>query len=212
MKREVVLDLLELVSENLNNLNILHSQIVGQVREIENEEFLQHNKTLQGIKSQLIKRGKYLNNYCQHKRRILLKIEENKMLWVFKQKSIVALLEQYNWDSQDKIRAIFQSWNNHLLNLEKQLSDWHYSNIKTEDLKQLIKDNLLDRFVEFNQQNDGVCDKIETVEAYNLMAEYLIAEQKQKLNLSYLQELDEKISTLSKEEKLTSFQAVPSTV
>ncbi len=85
----------------------MHSQIVGQAQEMESKEKWHNDKTLQEIKSQLIKRGKHLSNCYRQQKRILFQIKENKIIWFFKWRDIVSLLEQYNRGSQDKIEANF---------------------------------------------------------------------------------------------------------
>ncbi len=127
------------------------SQIVCQTQEIENKENLHNERTLQGIKSQLIKRGKHLNDCYRHQKRIIFQIEKTKFFWLFKQKNILSLLEEYSWNSLDKITKIFQDRTEGLLNLEKQLVDLNYSLLKTEELNELVQENLLDKFIEFNQ-------------------------------------------------------------
>ncbi len=73
MKRQTVLALLNLVSESLKNIEILHSQVVYQLQELESREILQNERTLQRIKGQLIKRGKLLSNCAQVNRKTLKK-------------------------------------------------------------------------------------------------------------------------------------------
>ena len=212
MKREIVLDLLELVSENLDRLSILHTQIVVQVQEMVSSN-LQQERTLQEIRQQLIKRGKYLNTCYRHQKRIFFQIEENQVFWFFKRKRIVDLLKQYNWDSPDKIEANFQDSIKDYSYLEKQLCDWRYSLLKIEKLNGLIQGNLLDEFVQLNQENEDNCDNIDRViSTYNLMAEYALAKRNQELNLDYLQSLRDKVLALGKEEKLAYFQAASTTI
>ncbi len=213
MKRQTVLALLTFVSESLKNIEILHSQVACQVQEMESRENWQNERTLQEIKSQLIKRGKHLKNCARHQKRILSQIEETKLFWIFKKKKIISLLEKYSWDSLDRITKVFQDWTEGLLNLEKQLTDLDYSLLKTEELKELVRGNFLDNFIEFNQQNDDNCDNIDRViSTYDLMAEYATAQRNQELNLDYLPSLKEKILALGEEEKLTSFQVASSTI
>ena len=212
MKREIVLDLLELVSENLDRLSILHTQIGIQVQEIVSSN-LQQERTIQEIRKQLTKRGKYLNACQRHQKRILFKIEGNKVFWLFKQKNIVALLKQYNWDSQDKIEAFFQDSIKDYSRLEKQLCDWRYSLIETEELNELIQGNFSDKFVRFNQEDNDNCDSIDRViETYDLMAEYEIAKRNQELDLERLQSLRDRILALGKEASLSSFQVASSNI
>ncbi len=100
-----------------------------------------------------------------------------------------------------------------MLNLEKQLTDLNYSLLKTEELNNLIRENLLDKFIEFNRQNEDNCDNMDrAITSYNLMAEYETAKRDRELNLDYLQSLKEKVLALREEEKLTSFQAASSTI
>ena len=78
---------------------------------------------------------------------------------------------------------------------------------------ELVQENLLDNFIEFNQQNYNNCDNIDRViTTYDLMAEYATAKRKQELDLDYLPSLKEKILALGEEEKLTSFPAASSTI
>ncbi len=213
LKRQTVLVLLTFVSQSLKNIEILHSQLVHQLQELESRENLQDERTLQGIKSQLIKRGKHLKNCARHQKRILFQIEETKLFWIFKKKKIISLLEKYSWDSLDRITKVFEDWTESLLNLEKQLTDLNYSLLKTEELNNLIRENLLDKFIEFNRQNEDNCDNMDrAITSYNLMAEYETAKRDRELNLDYLQSLKEKVLALREEEKLTSFQAAFSTI
>ncbi len=213
MKRQTVLALLKLVSENLKNIEILHSQVACQLQELEIRENWQNEGTLQGIKSQLVERSKLLKNCARHQKSIFLLLEETKLFWVFKKKKIISLLKKYSWDSLDNITKKFQECTEGLLNLEKQLVELNYSLLKTEKLNNLIRENLLDKFIEFNRQNEVNCDNMDrAITSYNLMAEYETAKRDRELNLDYLQGLKGKILALGQEEKLTSFQAASSTI
>ncbi len=166
---------------------------------------MQNELTLQEIKKQLIKRGKLLKNCARHQKRILFQVEETKLFWLFKQKDVVSLLKEYRWDTLDGIPSLFKDWTEELSNLEKQLVELNYSLLKTEELKELVRENLLDKFIKFNQQNEDNCDRIDRVRiTYNLMAQYATAQRERELDLDYLQSLKEKILASGNEEKLTS--------
>ena len=213
MKRQTVLALLKLVSESLKNIEILQSQVSYQLQELESRENLQNERTLQEIKSQLIERRKLLSNCARHQKRILFQVEEAKLFWIFKKKKIISLLSEYSWDSSDRIIKVFEDWTESLLTLEKQLTDLNYSLLKTEELNNLIRENFLDKFIEFNRKNEDNYDNMDRViTSYNLMAEYEIAQRNRELNLDYLQSLKEKILALGESEVSSSFPAASSTI
>ncbi len=132
MKRQTVLALLTFVSESLKNIEILHSQVAYQLQELESKEEMQNERTLPGIRRQLIKRGQLLKDCYKHQKRILFQVEETKLFWVLKQKNIVFLLREYSWDSLDNITKKNQDWLESLFELEKQLTDLNYSLLKIE--------------------------------------------------------------------------------
>ncbi len=213
MKKHTVLALLKLVSQSLKNVEILHSQVACQLQELESRENLQNERTLQEIKSKLVERSKLFTNCARQQKRILFQVQEAKLFWLFKKRKIISLLSEYSWDSLDKITKTFQQWTEELLNLEKQLTNLNFLLLKTEELNELVRGNLLDKFIEFNQQNEDNCDKIDrAITSYNLMAEYEAAQRNRELNLDYLQGLKGKILALGESEKITSFQAASSTI
>ncbi len=213
MKKHTVLALLKLVSQSLKNVEILHSQVACQLQELESRENLQNERILQEIKSKLVERSKLFTNCARQQKRILFQVQEAKLFWLFKKRKIISLLSEYSWDSLDKITKTFQQWTEELLNLEKQLTNLNFLLLKTEELNELVRGNLLDKFIEFNQQNEDNCDKIDrAITSYNLMAEYEAAQRNRELNLDYLQGLKGKILALGESEKITSFQAASSTI
>ena len=213
MKKQTVLALLTLVSQSLKNIEILHSQVAYQLQELESRENLQSSLVLQEIKSKLVERSKLLKDCYKHQKRILFQVEETKLFWFFKQKDIVSLLEKYSWDSLDRITKVFEDWTESLLNLEKQLTNLNYSLLKTEELNNLIRENFLDKFIEFNRKNEDNYDNMDRViTSYNLMAEYEIAQRNRELNLDYLKSLKEKILALGESEVSSSFPAASSTI
>ena len=200
MKRQTVLALLRFVSQSLKNIEILHSQVSYQLQELESRENLQNERTLQEIKSQLIKRSKLLTNCARHQKRILFQVEETKLFWVFKKKKIISLLKEYSWESLDRMTKVFEDWTDGLLNLEKQLVEVHYYSLDLADLERTIEENILEQFTKINWDNSGNCDNMKgVIQAYQIMAEYSRAERKQSANcdcLGYhnkLQKLNNKV-------------------
>lgn len=193
MKQEKFGDLFELVTGNLHGIAAWHSRLIKEVKELENRESLGKDKTLQEISERLIEQEKLLKKFSYQRRAIQFKIEQNSLPWLLKKRIIIPWLKEFGWDDRDKIKTIFQGWDDCLLSLEKQLSDLNYFFFKSEELNEIIQEKLLEQFGEYNQNNEDDCDKIEAArKAYELLAEYSAVQQKQSANrdgLGYVERL-----------------------
>ena len=152
MKREEVNSLLELIAENLPKIKVQHSNLLLQVQSLKNRQLFGKEETLQEVIEQLLEQEKLLKELCEQRESIQF-LEQTKLPWSVKQKIIIPLLSEYGWSPRNKLQIVFQTINNRLLKLDKQLAELSYFSFDSADFN---FDNYLEQFVQDNFNNRGL--------------------------------------------------------
>ena len=204
MKQEELWYLFALITEKLDSLRAWHSQLISQAKELGKQENFYEDKTLQGLKRQLIERKESLLQLFRQKNEIKFHLTRKYIPWPIKIILIISpLLEEYGWGSTDKIEAILQQEESRLLEIEKQLSDLSYLSFDLVKLNQIIEENLIEQIAKINLKNADNYDSIIKIDkAYQILADYSIAERNYSANrdrvgyLNILQTLNSRVSKM----------------
>ena len=153
MKQEEVYILLKLITENLLKIKVQHSNLLDQAQSLKNRQLFEKEEILQEVIAQLLEQEKLLKELYEQRRAIQL-VEQTSLPWSVKQKIIIPLLSEYGWSQRDKLQIVFQTINNRLLKLEKQLAELSYFSFDSADfnfvnfLEQFTQDNFNNRVLE----------------------------------------------------------------
>ncbi len=153
VKQEEVNSLLELVSKNFQKVVACHSNLLDQAQSLKNRQLFGKEETLQEVIEQLLEQEKLLKELCEQRESIQF-LAQTKLPWSVKQKIIIPLLSEYGWSPRNKLQIVFQTINNRLLKLEKQLAELSYFSFDSADfnfanfLEQFTQDNFNNRVLE----------------------------------------------------------------
>ena len=177
MRREEFWYSFGLITEKLDSLGAWYSQLISQVKELEKQEVFYQDRTLQGIKGQLLERKESLLELFLQKNEIKFHLNRKYLPWFLKGITISPLLEQYSWGDRDKIEVILQQEESRLLEIEKQLSDLNYLSIDLTKLNQLIEEKFIEQLAQIGLKDVDKCDSIKEIgEAHQIIADYSIAD------------------------------------